>query len=63
MNEKIRTIKVSLENYEKLARMGTMKDSFDSVIGRLLGTYNNQKQQDLGKGNQHQALESRKIQT
>jgi predicted CopG family antitoxin len=63
MNEKIRTIKVSLENYEKLAQLGTVKDSFDSVIGQLLGAYNHQEQQDLGKGNQHQALESRKIQT
>ena len=63
MSEKIRTIKVSLENYEKLAQLGTLQDSFDSVIGRLLGTYNHQKQQDLGKGNQHQALESRKMQT
>ncbi len=49
MNEKIRTIKVSLENYEKLAQLGTVKDSFDSVIGQLLGTHNHQNQQDLGK--------------
>lgn len=54
---------MSLEKYNELARMGTLEDSFDSVIGRLLGTYYHQKQQDLEKGNQHQALESRKIQT
>jgi hypothetical protein len=34
-----RTIKVSSENCQKLARSGTLEDSINSVIERLLGIY------------------------
>ena len=49
MSYSTRTIKVSSENYEKLAQLGTLEDSFDTVIGRLLGSYYYQKQQQLQK--------------
>ncbi len=32
----IKSIKVSEETYRKLARLGTLEDSFDSVISRLI---------------------------
>jgi predicted CopG family antitoxin len=63
-NNQSRTIKVSLEKYKELARMGTLEDSFDSVIGRLLGTYYHQKQKEQQQERtQEQAQESRKIHT
>lgn len=31
-----KSIKVSEETYRKLARLGTLEDSFDSVISKLL---------------------------
>jgi hypothetical protein len=34
-----RTIKVSSENSQELARLGTLEDSFNSPIERLLGIY------------------------
>lgn len=37
-----KTIKVSEQTYHNLARMGTLEDSFDSVIDRLLKPRNMQ---------------------
>ena len=34
--QEYRTIKVSRSHYDKLAELGTVRDSFDKVIGRLL---------------------------
>lgn len=41
----VKSIKVSEETYRKLARLGTLEDSFDSVISKLLEAY-----QGLGIG-------------
>jgi predicted CopG family antitoxin len=32
----VKSIKVSEETYRKLARLGTLEDSFDSVISKLI---------------------------
>jgi predicted CopG family antitoxin len=32
----VKSIKVTEDTYRKLARLGTLEDSFDSVISRLL---------------------------
>jgi hypothetical protein len=54
-----KAIKVSLENYDRLARLGTLDDSLDSVIGRLLSTYYHHQQiQQPEKMMQEQAQES-----
>lgn len=37
---------MSLEKYKELARLGTLEDSFDSVVGRLLGMYHQQRQNE-----------------
>ena len=60
MKNSNKTLKVSLQHYEMLAQLGTLEDSFDSVIGRLLSSYYEQKQQQLGKGTQDQAQESQR---
>ena len=39
-----KTIRISKKTYEKLASQGTLQDSFDSVICRLMNT-----QQDITK--------------
>jgi predicted CopG family antitoxin len=63
MSPSTKTIKVSLENYDRLARLGTLEDSFDSVIGCLLSTYYYDQQiQQPEKRMQEQAQESRKTQ-
>lgn len=36
MDTKYKTIRVSVETYDKLTREGTVRDSFDDVIGHLL---------------------------
>ena len=36
MTTKYKTIRVSAETYENLIKKGTVRDSFDDVIGRLL---------------------------
>jgi len=33
-----KSIKVSEETYHKLARLGTLEDSFDTVISKLIAT-------------------------
>jgi predicted CopG family antitoxin len=62
MSFRNKTIKLSLENYTKLAQLGTLEDSFDTVVGRLLGKYHQEKQKQLEIGIHHQAQESQKIQ-
>jgi predicted CopG family antitoxin len=34
-----KTIRVSLDTYENLERLGTLADSFDTVIQKLLASY------------------------
>lgn len=34
-----KSIKISEETYRKLARLGTLEDSFDSVISKLLESH------------------------
>ena len=34
--QQCKTIKVSKSHYDELAELGTLRDSFDKVIGRLL---------------------------
>jgi predicted CopG family antitoxin len=43
-NNKLKTIVISEQNYEKLRRLGEMGSSFNSVIGRLL-----EQQEEIGK--------------
>ena len=35
--KKVRLIKVSEENYQRLVELGSKKDTFDDIVGRLLG--------------------------
>jgi hypothetical protein len=38
--QQYKTIKVSQGHYDELAKLGTLQDSFDKVIGRLLENRN-----------------------
>ena len=52
-----KTIKVSEETYQGLAELGTLEDTFDSVIGRLLcETSKVKKQQVKSQSLQQQEL-------
>lgn len=63
MSNTTRSIKVSSENYQKLARLGTLEDSFNSVIERLLGIYYDQQEKQQQEEIQEQAHESQKTRT
>jgi hypothetical protein len=62
-----RTIKVSSENCQKLASIGTLEDLFNSLIERLLGIYygreKKKQQQQQQQGIEEQAQESQTTQT
>jgi predicted CopG family antitoxin len=63
MSKKTKNIKVAAETYQKLAKLGTLEDSFNSVIEGLLRiNYEQGRRQQQGRM-QEQALESLKIQT
>jgi predicted CopG family antitoxin len=63
MSNKTKNIRVASETYHKLAKLGTLEDSFDSVIEGLLRiNYEQERRQQQGRM-QEQALESRKMQT
>jgi predicted CopG family antitoxin len=48
MDTKYKTIRLSVETYDKLTREGTVRDSFDDVIGHLLRVKNrNTKEEDM----------------
>jgi len=36
-NKQLKTIVLSEENYQKLKKLGTFGESFDDVLGRVLG--------------------------
>jgi hypothetical protein len=58
------TIEVWSENCQKLARLGTLEDSFNSLIERLLGIYyDREKKQQQQQGIEEQAQESQTTQT
>ena len=52
MSKITRTIKVSSENCQKLVKLGTLEDSFNSLIERLLGIYyDREKEKTTATGN------------
>jgi len=59
MLNRTRSIKVSSESYQKLARLGTLEDSFNSVIERLLEIYYDLEQKQLQGRIDKRAQESR----
>jgi hypothetical protein len=60
-----RTIKESVENCQKVARLGTLEDPFNSLIERLMGIYygREKKKQQQQQGIEEQAQESQTTQT